>query len=188
MSAMEKLLKDILTQIQKDATNFNKRSEKDRSKNYVTARMSILESNFKSSSDYNKEAVSSKEVLNREELFSLFEKIKDVYVEYRTALMDCLYKLEASSKAAAAAKEAESARAPRAASDNATGVPVSSVELNMQLGTRELKLPVIKLPTFGGRYEDWRSFHDIFVSLIHNNSSLSEIEKLHFFKSIFFKC
>lgn len=36
---------------------------------------------------------------------------------------------------------------------------------------------------FAGSYETWRSFHDLFVSLIHRNTSLSAIQKLHYLKS-----
>ncbi|CAG9138369.1 unnamed protein product [Plutella xylostella] len=47
----------------------------------------------------------------------------------------------------------------------------------------EVKLPQIKLPTFCGKYEEWQTFHDMFVSLIHENSTLAEVQKLHYLKS-----
>ncbi|CAK1600398.1 unnamed protein product [Parnassius mnemosyne] len=47
----------------------------------------------------------------------------------------------------------------------------------------EVKLPRIQLPSFGGSYEEWPSFNDLFSSLVHNNSSLSKVQKLHYLKS-----
>lgn len=46
-----------------------------------------------------------------------------------------------------------------------------------------VKLPQITLPTFEGAYEDWAAFFDLFQSLIHNNSSLSSVQKLQYLRS-----
>lgn len=46
-----------------------------------------------------------------------------------------------------------------------------------------IQLPTLNIPTFCGDYESWLSFHDIFVSLIHNNNSLSTIQKFYYLKS-----
>ncbi|XP_076230264.1 uncharacterized protein LOC143176045 [Nomia melanderi] len=43
-----------------------------------------------------------------------------------------------------------------------------------------IKLPTIELPTFDGSYNNWVKFRDTFESLIHNNPSLSNIEKFHY--------
>ncbi|XP_069356096.1 uncharacterized protein [Maniola hyperantus] len=47
----------------------------------------------------------------------------------------------------------------------------------------EVQLPSIKLPSFNGKYNEWQSFHDLFGSLIHNNSNLKSVQKLHYLKS-----
>ncbi|XP_013161253.1 PREDICTED: uncharacterized protein LOC106113074 [Papilio xuthus] len=47
----------------------------------------------------------------------------------------------------------------------------------------EVKLPRIQLPTFSGKYEEWQTFYDMFLSLIHNNEKLSAVQKLHYLKS-----
>lgn len=44
-------------------------------------------------------------------------------------------------------------------------------------------LPKIKLPTFSGRYEDWPTYQDLFTALVHNNSTLSNVQKLHYLKT-----
>ncbi|XP_022817401.1 uncharacterized protein LOC111350200 isoform X1 [Spodoptera litura] len=46
-----------------------------------------------------------------------------------------------------------------------------------------VKLPRIQLPSFSGMYEDWTTFKDLFTSLVHNNSMLSKVQKLHYLKS-----
>lgn len=44
-------------------------------------------------------------------------------------------------------------------------------------------LPRISLPNFNGEYNSWRSFHDLFASIIRNNADLSNVEKMHYLKT-----
>ncbi|XP_041980961.1 uncharacterized protein LOC121734417 [Aricia agestis] len=46
-----------------------------------------------------------------------------------------------------------------------------------------IKLPVIKLPTFDGNYFSWLEYRDTFMSVIHNNESLPDINKFHYLRS-----
>lgn len=46
-----------------------------------------------------------------------------------------------------------------------------------------VKLPVINLPIFHGAYDEWVTFYDTFKSLIHDNVSLSGIQKFHYLRS-----
>ncbi|XP_026482730.1 uncharacterized protein LOC113390955 [Ctenocephalides felis] len=46
----------------------------------------------------------------------------------------------------------------------------------------DVKLPDIVLPKFNGEYSEWTAFIDIFNSLIHDNSKLSPVQKLHYLK------
>lgn len=46
-----------------------------------------------------------------------------------------------------------------------------------------VKLPVIQLPKFSGSYENWLEFHDTFLSLIHSNDEIDEINKFHYLRS-----
>lgn len=48
---------------------------------------------------------------------------------------------------------------------------------------RALSLPKIELPKFDGNTIQWRSFRDMFASMVHENRSLSEIERFHFLVS-----
>lgn len=47
----------------------------------------------------------------------------------------------------------------------------------------EIKLPRISLPSFSGKYSDWTSFHDLFVSMIDSNLAIQDVHKLHYLKS-----
>lgn len=54
--------------------------------------------------------------------------------------------------------------------------PISSgANLNLQNKTEEIKLPKINIPQFTGNYQDWTSFNDLFVSLIHKKNYLGNV-------------
>lgn len=46
-----------------------------------------------------------------------------------------------------------------------------------------VKLPTISLPSFDGRYESWLEFKDTYLSLVHNSTQISSIQKFHYLKS-----
>ncbi|XP_055686169.1 uncharacterized protein LOC129791560 [Lutzomyia longipalpis] len=41
----------------------------------------------------------------------------------------------------------------------------------------------IKLPQFSGDYLEWKSFHDVYVSVVHSNRKFSNIQKMNYLKS-----
>ena len=43
-----------------------------------------------------------------------------------------------------------------------------------------IKLPTIQLPSFDGNYNDWVKFRDTFTYLIHQNDSLSDVQRFHY--------
>ncbi|XP_055591255.1 uncharacterized protein LOC129743295 [Uranotaenia lowii] len=45
-----------------------------------------------------------------------------------------------------------------------------------------VKLPQIKLQTFSGDVDEWLSFRDLFLSLIHTKADLPNVEKFHYLK------
>ena len=45
------------------------------------------------------------------------------------------------------------------------------------------RLPRINIPEFSGHREDWEAFRDLFKSLIHQDSSLTNVEKPFYLKS-----
>ena len=49
--------------------------------------------------------------------------------------------------------------------------------------SRRLNLPTISIPSFSGMYCEWLSFRDLFSSLVIENDSLSDAERLHYLKA-----
>src|SRR5713101_8123159 len=50
-------------------------------------------------------------------------------------------------------------------------------------GRPEVRLPTLELPTFSGQIEDWLSFQDLFKASVHNNSRLTNAQKLQYLKA-----
>lgn len=46
-----------------------------------------------------------------------------------------------------------------------------------------VRLPKLDLPKFSGRYEEWFPFRDAFNSVIHTNSSLTNVHKLQYLRA-----
>ena len=47
----------------------------------------------------------------------------------------------------------------------------------------ETRLSIIQLLSFDGNFNDWIRFRDTFLSLIHNNSSISDLQRFHYLNS-----
>lgn len=70
-------------------------------------------------------------------------------------------------------------------------IPAATAPVNNTLGQaltttiiqQESSLPKITIPKYNGDYDMWRSFHDLFLSLVHNNTKLSPVQKLYHLKS-----
>ncbi|XP_022170758.1 uncharacterized protein LOC111034046 [Myzus persicae] len=46
-----------------------------------------------------------------------------------------------------------------------------------------VKLAPLNVPVFSGNYENWTSFHDMFIALIHTNTSLMNVQKFFYLRS-----
>ncbi|KMQ86784.1 gag-pol protein, partial [Lasius niger] len=62
------------------------------------------------------------------------------------------------------------------ASGNSAGIESSSAR-------QRTTLPRIQLPHFSGKYADWPPFRDLFRSVIGMDTSISDVEKLHYLKA-----
>lgn len=60
--------------------------------------------------------------------------------------------------------------------------PATSTSTRADSSSPRTTLPRIQLPQFSGKFEDWPAFRDLFQSIIGKDSSLSEVEKLHYLK------
>ncbi|XP_053686349.1 uncharacterized protein LOC128735892 [Sabethes cyaneus] len=46
-----------------------------------------------------------------------------------------------------------------------------------------VKLPTITLPEFDGNYDQWLTFHDTFIALIHSSAEISTVQKFHYLRA-----
>ncbi|KAJ8964162.1 hypothetical protein NQ314_005086, partial [Rhamnusium bicolor] len=53
----------------------------------------------------------------------------------------------------------------------------------VSVGLSGIWLPQINLPTFVGNYDTWLEFRDTFESLIHFNTTIRDIQKLHYLRA-----
>lgn len=63
----------------------------------------------------------------------------------------------------------------------------SETNVNSNVGNQNnflslVKLPPIKMPTFDGKYDRWLEFKDVFLALVHDNESLSKIQKFYYLR------
>ncbi|XP_035900664.1 uncharacterized protein LOC118506929 [Anopheles stephensi] len=57
------------------------------------------------------------------------------------------------------------------------------VAASIQSSSSRVKLLRITLPEFSGNFDEWLTFHDTFVSLIHSSKEMSPIEKFHYLRA-----
>ena len=60
---------------------------------------------------------------------------------------------------------------------SASAKSVASTEVNI---LNNVKLPPLNLPSFDGSFDEWLFFRDNFNSIIHNNESLTNVQKFHY--------
>lgn len=46
-----------------------------------------------------------------------------------------------------------------------------------------VRLPKLDLPAFSGRYDEWLPFYDTFHAIIHVNSHITNVQKLHYLRA-----
>lgn len=52
--------------------------------------------------------------------------------------------------------------------------------LQQSISNNNAKLPTLPLPSFSGDITEWRSYYDLFNSLVHNNASYTNVEKFRY--------
>ncbi|XP_070529902.1 uncharacterized protein [Cardiocondyla obscurior] len=64
--------------------------------------------------------------------------------------------------------------------------PAPSAEGSSGIGSagarNNVRLPKLNIPAFNGKYDKWLPYRDLFSSAVHNNSTLSKVEKLQYLK------
>lgn len=164
MTSLERIQNDILSNIQKSYINYKKSPKERINLSYVEARLDTLEEQWNNFSCNHNKIVS--EVSDNEfqksnyNLTNMYEKGMEKYIEYKSELKSYLLKNKDHVSSEFHCKE----NSKQSTSNNI------------------VKLPKIEIPTFSGKYTEWTSFRDLFISLIHNNKSLDGVQKLHYLK------
>lgn len=157
---------ELASHITRAKTNY-KKSKTKVNKTYVETRLELLESDFSTFKTSHLEILKCVSADERKVLTyfkeDFYYKCEEEYLELKSLMKEQLnewaLKLEISSQKTEALGS----------------VPAKCIV--------QTKLPVIEIPAFSGNYSDWRSFYDLYKSLIHNNPELSDIQKYHYLKS-----
>lgn len=151
------LLTNISNEIIKAKSNF-KKSPKDRiTLSYVEVRLETLDQQWSVFLEHHHKAVGEGHDPGKD---YDYEKTEEEYIDYKSLL-----------------KEKLSILKPKPIVSNITSQVNKGSELRSNV-----RLPEISIPKFSGHYSEWVSFRDMFVSVIDNNSSLDDVQKLHYLK------
>ncbi|XP_063630296.1 uncharacterized protein LOC134801610 [Cydia splendana] len=160
------LQKDTYEKIEKAYSNYKKSPKERITIGYVQGRMDTLDNYWKEFKIVHEKILLSISVEDRQLLpyFSedMFDQFEELFYTYKGELRTVLLKLSSETAKVDTSKQTVS---------------------NTSTSNSEVRLPRISIPTFNGNYTEWQSFHDLFVALIHNNSSLENVQKLHYLKS-----
>lgn len=158
----------IKKRFNKFEVNFKKCSQKNRTKGYLEGRLSGLDEIWQHVCDADEKMESFKDDNNKEDEYfenDQFGQMEEKYYQLKGELKDLLD-----------AFQPQQQQQPNANHNGNHNPNEASKE-------SKVKLPKIELPTFSGSYHTWISFKNRFTNLIHDNKSLSNVDKLEYLKS-----
>lgn len=173
MSSSDTAIEDqkrIFNHIERVAANFNAKPRTAISKGYVQTILEDLENNFRIFKDGHDQIL---EILRENSIVEndvpyistdTFYKCYDTYITLKTNLLDITFEIDS----------------PQTPTVHASTFSATSRNESFCAGAR---LPKIDLPTFSGDYLDWISYRDMFKSLVHQNNSLTKVQKYFYLKS-----
>lgn len=164
---MERLFnyqEDLFSRLKKARVNFRKSPKERITKDYVESRLETLEQMWSEFRIGHKELLQKVEptVLKTTNYISedIYDQAEELFTDYKCELKGTLSKFKN-----------ESTSQSHVYNQNDSVAKPSQV-----------KLPKICIPSFSGKYTEWTSFRDLFVSMIHNNEALENVQKLHYLK------
>ncbi|XP_045541464.1 uncharacterized protein LOC123722956 [Papilio machaon] len=154
---------DQWQRLQKAFQNYKKSPKERITPAYIEARLEQLENLYTTFINQHTEIISQVSADDRKKLYyfknDTIDAFEEVYLDYKVKMKEDLRAISPSTSRQCGAIAETSA------------------------STCEVRLPQINLPSFSGAYDEWQTFYDMFVSLIHENTSLSGVQKLHYLKS-----
>lgn len=150
---------ELKSQLEKSLINFKKSPKARLTLTYVQVKINLLEELWTQFFN-NHTTLTKEENIEAEEYYvnDHYSVAEESYTLAKCEMLDTLQKLQPEKKS--------------------TTPEVKTVAVKS-----DIKLPRISLPTFTGKYVEWLPFHDLFVSLIHSNNTLTEVQKLHYLKT-----
>lgn len=163
MSAMKSLINyqdDLSSRITKARSNYKKSPKERLTKDYIEGRLEALNEMWSEFKKGHKQLLqqSDPKLLNQETYVvnDVYNTTEELFLEYRGELNKSLSSI------------------PR---DQVVDFREPSYSPQSQP-----KLPEIHIPKFGGNYTEWITFRDLFVSMIHKNLSLDNVQRLQYLK------
>ncbi|GFX13654.1 uncharacterized protein TNCV_1921671 [Trichonephila clavipes] len=59
-----------------------------------------------------------------------------------------------------------------------------SIAIPTEQSNTNFRLPKLNIPVFSGKFEDWINFKDLFVTAVHSQTSLGNIQKFQYLKGL----
>lgn len=163
---MESLLNfqdDLSTRIGKARVNFKKSPKERLTEDYIASRLDSLEKLWAEFRQGHKDVMQKfdPKLLKNETYITgdVYENTEEEFTCYMCELKVALAKFKSSSS--------------------------DKIHANNDSSSRKstfVKLPKISIPVFSGKYTEWTTFRDLFVSMIHNNDTLDSVQKLQYLK------
>ncbi|XP_071651732.1 uncharacterized protein [Temnothorax longispinosus] len=152
---------EVYTRLARAYENLKKSGAAKITEGSVTARMASLDQNWDMFKENHEDMMTAHwKALNEHEYVKddFYAVAEEVYLSQKAAFLDLLARFE------------------RPDTDQ-------SASLKPAEGTMRKTLPRIQLPQFSGKYEDWPAFRDLFYSMVDRDSSLEDVERLHYLKT-----
>ncbi|XP_063830205.1 uncharacterized protein LOC135079477 [Ostrinia nubilalis] len=158
---LKKIQLGLQIQIEKTHTNFKKVPKDRLSWNYIEMKINLLDQLWEKFQNNQIKLIENTDSDESQDdtIFNTYSEVEDEYVSTKETMLK---------------KQCEYPR-PTKSNDG-------TENKDSEISTQQIKLPPIQIPSFDGSYYNWIPFSDQFVSLVHNNKSLSKVNKLHLLK------
>lgn len=103
--------------------------------------------------------------------------------EERENFNDAYFRLMAKAKSFLADDSIDNVKSSGRSVAGSVATQNTNISQNLVQDFKRVKLPTIEIRTFTGEYGKWLEFRDTYVSLIHENDALSDIQKFHYLRS-----
>nr|XP_022911183.1 uncharacterized protein LOC111422213 [Onthophagus taurus] len=148
---------ELYHQISRSLDNFKKLAIVKRTRGNIQSRLDRLEVNWNEFNNSHTLLSKYKSDCKDKSYFSddIFFTCEEEYIESKGAMLDFL---------------------------NDLSLQNVNISTSKNIQSQAHHLPQINLPKFNGKYCNWSQFKDLFMSMIHDNDNISDVEKLHYLK------